>query len=67
MLSPVSSHVFERRLVVKYVNDNGTDPVNGQPLSVDQLLEIKGIYPNTDHLIITCTIYCAFLGGDYSI
>ena len=44
MLSTVSNHVFERRLVVKYVNDNGIDPINGQPLSLDQLLEIKGTY-----------------------
>eukprot|EP00731_Ephydatia_muelleri_P023081 Em0015g664a len=41
VLSPVSNHVFERRLVVKYINDNGTDPINGEALSVDQLLEIK--------------------------
>lgn len=42
VLSPVSNHVFERRLVVQYINENGTDPINGEPLSVDQLLEIKG-------------------------
>lgn len=41
VLSPVSHHVFERRLVVKYVEENGTDPISGEPLSVDQLLEIK--------------------------
>lgn len=43
VLSPVSHHVFERRLVVKYVEENGTDPISGEPLSVDQLLEIKGV------------------------
>ena len=42
VLSPVSSHVFERRLVAQYIDENGTDPINGEPLSVDQLLEIKG-------------------------
>ena len=42
VLSPVSNHVFERRLVVKYVEENGMDPISGEPLSVDQLLEIKG-------------------------
>ena len=42
VLSPVSNHVFERRLVVQYIEENGTDPINGEPLSVDQLLEIKG-------------------------
>ncbi len=44
VLSPASNNVFEKRLVVKYVEDNGTDPINGEPLSVDQLLEIKGLH-----------------------
>jgi len=34
--------VFERRLVVKYIEENGVDPINGEPLDVQQLLEIKG-------------------------
>ena len=42
VLSPVSNNVFERRLVVKYIHENGTDPINGEPLAEDQLLEIKG-------------------------
>ena len=42
MLSPVSSHVFERSLVTKYIEQNGTDPINGEPLLVEQLLDIKG-------------------------
>lgn len=42
VLSPVSNNVFERRLIVKYIHENGTDPINGEPLTEDQLLEIKG-------------------------
>ena len=42
VLSPVSNNVFERRLIVKYIHENGTDPINGEPLAEDQLLEIKG-------------------------
>ena len=42
VLSPVSNNVFERRLVVKFIEENGTDPMNGEPLGVEQLLEIKG-------------------------
>ncbi|KAG8125501.1 putative Pre-mRNA-processing factor 19 protein, partial [Naja naja] len=40
-LSPVSNHVYERRLIEKYIAENGTDPVNNQPLSEEQLLDIK--------------------------
>lgn len=42
VLSPVSNNVFERRLIVKYIEGNGVDPINGEPLNVEQLLEIKG-------------------------
>ena len=42
VLSPVSGRVFERRLVTKWVQDNGTDPVSGEPLSVEQLVTING-------------------------
>ena len=43
VVSPVSGRVFERRLLAKWVQDNGTDPVNGEPLSGDQLITINGI------------------------
>ncbi|XP_003385193.1 PREDICTED: pre-mRNA-processing factor 19-like [Amphimedon queenslandica] len=41
VLSVVSNHVFERRLILKYLQENGTDPINGEPLEESQLLEIK--------------------------
>ncbi|XP_046546511.1 pre-mRNA-processing factor 19-like [Haliotis rubra] len=41
VLSPVSGHVFERRLVEKYIQDHGTDPMNGEQLAVDLLVDIK--------------------------
>ncbi|KAK2525191.1 Prpf19 [Columba guinea] len=41
-VSPVSNHVYERRLIEKYIAENGTDPVNNQPLSEEQLIDIKG-------------------------
>ncbi|XP_041029811.1 pre-mRNA-processing factor 19, partial [Carcharodon carcharias] len=44
-VSPVSNHVFERRLIEKYIAENGTDPINGQPLSEDQLIDIKASHP----------------------
>lgn len=41
VISPVSGSVFERRLVEKHLVDNDTDPVNGEPLTADQLVEIN--------------------------
>ncbi|KCV70372.1 hypothetical protein H696_02706 [Fonticula alba] len=41
VLSPKSNAVFERRLIEKYIADRGTDPVNGEPLTVDELIDIK--------------------------
>jgi pre-mRNA-processing factor 19 len=41
VLSPVSHCVFERRLIEKYIAENGVDPINGQPLAEDDLIEIK--------------------------
>ncbi|XP_002734121.1 pre-mRNA-processing factor 19 [Saccoglossus kowalevskii] len=41
VLSPTSGHIFEKRLIEKYISDNGTDPINGEDLSEDQLIDIK--------------------------
>ncbi|XP_011506467.1 PREDICTED: pre-mRNA-processing factor 19 [Ceratosolen solmsi marchali] len=41
VISPVSGSVFERRLIEKYIGENGLDPINGQELSIDQLIDIK--------------------------
>ena len=41
VLSPVSGCIFERRLIVKYLQESPTDPINGQPLTEGQLIEVK--------------------------
>jgi len=41
VVSPVSGQVYERRLIEKFIGENGVDPINKEPLSEEQLIEIK--------------------------
>ena len=43
-VSPSSNCVFERHLIEKYIAENGTDPISGEPVSEDQLIDIKGTW-----------------------
>lgn len=62
-MSPVSNHVYERRLIEKYIAENGTDPVNNQPLSEEQLIDIKGACPAAS---IQGHLSSAFKSGGWS-
>jgi len=41
VVSPVSGSIYERRLIEKYIAENGTDPMNGEKLTVDELVNVK--------------------------
>ncbi|KAK0073564.1 hypothetical protein PV325_009544 [Microctonus aethiopoides] len=40
VLSPVSGSIFEKRLIEKYITENGVDPINGKELTIEQLINI---------------------------
>jgi len=51
VVSKKSGHVYERRLIEKYIADHGKDPVTGDSLSVEDLLEVQGSSLIHTHLV----------------
>lgn len=41
VVSVKSGHVYERRLITKYIAENGTDPVTGERLDDSDLVAVK--------------------------
>lgn len=41
VVSTKSGHVYERRLITKYITDNGTDPITGEKLEESDLVSVK--------------------------
>ncbi|KAF8168230.1 WD40-repeat-containing domain protein [Crassisporium funariophilum] len=41
VVSAKSGNVYEKRLIVKYINENGTDPITGDKLEESDLIAIK--------------------------
>lgn len=41
VVSPSSGAIFERRIVEKYIQENGVDPISGKELSINDLIEIR--------------------------
>lgn len=47
VISPRSGKIFERNLIVNYLSTNSTDPINDEPLTIEELISI-----NTDNDIV---------------
>lgn len=41
VVSSKSGHVYERRLIQKYITENGTDPLTGEKLEENDLITVK--------------------------
>lgn len=41
VVSAKSGKVYEKRLIVKYISENGTDPITGDKLEESDLIAIK--------------------------
>lgn len=41
VISPSSGAIFERRLIEKYLQENGVDPITQKDLTADELIEVK--------------------------
>lgn len=41
VISPKSGLVYERRLILKYITDNGTEPITGDKLEESDLVSVK--------------------------
>lgn len=48
-MSRKSGLIYEQRLINKYINDNGKDPVTGDALELDDLIEIKSSKFSINH------------------
>lgn len=43
VISPSSGAIFERRIIEKYIIENGCDPISGKEMRSEELIEVKGI------------------------
>lgn len=41
VVSPSSGAIFEKRIIEKYLIENGVDPISGKDMTVDELIEIS--------------------------
>lgn len=41
VVSKTSGTVYEKALIERYIEENGTDPISGEPLTKEDLIDVK--------------------------
>ncbi|KAL9913266.1 pre-mRNA-processing factor 19-like [Glossina fuscipes] len=41
VVSPFSGAIFEKRIIEKYITENGCDRINGKEMKIEDLIEVK--------------------------
>ena len=59
VVSSKSGHVYERRLILKYIRENGTDPITGEKLEEGDLVSVKAsmLYYSCLYSLFKC-LFC---------
>jgi hypothetical protein len=52
VVSRKTGHMFEKRTILTYILESGTCPITGQPLSSDDLLELKGRFQTKNYFVV---------------
>ena len=59
--------MFERRLIEKYIAENGTDPISGEQISEEQLIDIKGEFQRYCIVLKVSGHFAPWLGHSKSV
>ncbi|KAL7675558.1 hypothetical protein ACOME3_001827 [Neoechinorhynchus agilis] len=51
VLSPISGHIFDRRLILKYIEETGRDPMTDSSLEVGQLIDFLKFFKERRHSV----------------
>lgn len=57
VVSPSSGAIFEKRIIEKYIIENGVDPISGKDIHVEDLIEIKSKFTQLFISLYTSTIF----------
>ena len=55
VISIKSGHLFERRLIEKYLTAGGKCPISGMDLSESDLLPVQGTYVYSSNITVDCS------------
>jgi len=55
VVSVKSGHIYERRLIKKYIAENGTDPITGDKLEESDLVELN---------VCSCSLWLDIVQGE---